>query len=95
MNKEEITITKEYLVQWLDRPPSNEDLDLCEFLANAVQNRQKYHKQNQELKDRIDKALNEIQIFIEILKEQPNDDNDEYTLARLRGIKNVLKGDKE
>lgn len=47
---EEITITKEDLVLWLDRPPSNDDLDLCKYLANAVQNRQKYYEENQQLK---------------------------------------------
>ena len=48
---EEITITKEDLVLWLDRPPSNDDLDLCEYLANVVQNRQKYYEENQHLKE--------------------------------------------
>ena len=50
---EEITITKEDLVLWLDRPPSNDDLDLCEYLANAVQNRQKYYEENQQLKEQL------------------------------------------
>lgn len=50
---EEITITKEDLVLWLDRPPSNDDLDLCEYLANAVQNRQKYYEENQQLKEKM------------------------------------------
>ena len=42
MNKEEIKITKEDLVSWLDRPPSNEDLDLCSYLANALEKQQYY-----------------------------------------------------
>lgn len=50
---EEITITKEDLVLWLDRPPSNDDLDLCEYLANAVQNRQKYYEENRQLKEKV------------------------------------------
>ena len=41
----------------------------------------------------IDKALNEIDRFIEIIKEQPsaNKEDDTYTLYKLKGIKSVLK----
>lgn len=99
MNKEEITITKEDLVQWLDRPPSNDDLDLCEFLANAVQNRQKYYEENQELKDRIDKVGKAIES--EIKEAKKNNDLVTHCLSiqdlideKERFLK-LLKGDKE
>ena len=48
---EELKITKEDLVNWIDRPPSNDDLDLCEYLSNAVQNRQKYFEEKQKLQN--------------------------------------------
>ena len=35
---EEIMITKEDLVNWLDRPPSNDDLDLIGFITTRLEN---------------------------------------------------------
>lgn len=76
MNKEikECLITKEDLTLWIDRPPSNDDLDLCEYLANAV-------KLKYEFGARIDKAIEYIEHYkpvaledkiLEILKVQNN-----------------------
>lgn len=42
--------TKEDLIGWIDRPPSNYDLDLCSYLANAVENQHKYLNENEQLK---------------------------------------------
>lgn len=60
MSEEISKLTKEDLVLWLDRPPSNDDLDLCEFLANAVQNRQKYYEENQQLKEQIEQKYEKL-----------------------------------
>lgn len=48
---EDLKITKEDLVLWLDRPPSNDDLDLCSYLSNAVENQYKYYEENKQLKE--------------------------------------------
>lgn len=47
---EDIKITKDDLVLWLDRPPSNDDLDLCSYLSNAVENQYKYYQELTNLK---------------------------------------------
>lgn len=52
MNKEEMKdalITKEDLVAWIDRPPSNDDLDLCSYLSNAVKNQFAFSKKIEQL----------------------------------------------
>lgn len=67
---EEITITKEDLVLWLDRPPSNDDLDLCEYLANAVQNRQKYYEKNQHLKENNKSIMEELLRVVGLYNQQ-------------------------
>ena len=57
--KEEIKITKEDLVMWLDRPPSDDDFDLCSFLAKAVENQKKYYEENKSLQSQL-KAKEEM-----------------------------------
>lgn len=57
--KEEIKITKEDLVMWLDRPPSDDDFDLCSFLAKAVENQKKYYEENKSLQSQL-KAKEEV-----------------------------------
>lgn len=42
MIPKEVLITSQDLVDWIDRPPSNDDLDLCNYLENAVKNQYKY-----------------------------------------------------
>ena len=42
MIPKEVLITSQDLVEWIDRPPSNDDLDLCNYLENAVKNQYKY-----------------------------------------------------
>lgn len=58
---EELKITKEDLVNWIDRPPSNGDLDLCEYLSNAVQNRRKYFEEKQKLQNNWNELKNGLQ----------------------------------
>lgn len=57
---EELKITKEDLALWLDRPPSNDDLDLCAYLEKALENQHNYYQEIKQLKERINKALNKI-----------------------------------
>ena len=45
---------------WLDRPPSNDDLDLCAYLEKALENQHNYYQEIKQLKERINKALNKI-----------------------------------
>ena len=80
MSEEEIKITKEDLVLWLDRPPSDDDLDLCIYLSNAVENRHKYFQENQKLKNRITELENDKQALIDWLNETLNElkQNDIY-----------------
>ena len=59
--KEEIKITKEDLVMWLDRPPSDDDFDLCSFLAKAVENQKKYYEENKSLQSQLKAKEEEIE----------------------------------
>ena len=56
MNKE-LKITKEDLIVWLDRPPTDYDLELCAYLENALENQEKYYNQIQKLQEKF-KATN-------------------------------------
>lgn len=60
---EDLKITKEDLVLWLDRPPSNDDLDLCSYLSNAVENQYKYYQENKQLKEDYNKVVHEATAF--------------------------------
>lgn len=58
---EEIRITRDDLVAWIDRSPSNADLELCDYLVNALDNQFKYYEEikqlqqeNQELKKQLE-----------------------------------------
>ena len=75
MSEEEIKITKEDLVLWLDRPPSDDDLDLCIYLSNAVENQHKYFQENQKLKDKINQYENpdDLTLFYMWLDEKAKD----------------------
>lgn len=53
---EELMITKEDLVNWLDRPPSNDDLDLIGFITTRLEN---FYKLEQELNQK-NKIIEEI-----------------------------------
>lgn len=51
-------------------------------------------QENKQLKDVIDKAITNINILIEIIKQQPTDNtlDDLWILDKLNGFKNILKG---
>lgn len=59
MNKEELMITKEDLVNWLNRLPNNDDLDLIGFITTRLENFYKLQQENKQLKDNWNK-LKEI-----------------------------------
>lgn len=64
---EELMITKEDLVNWLNRPPSNDDLDLIGFITTRLENFYKLEQENKQLKKEIIKIVvdNLTQINIE------------------------------
>lgn len=76
---EELMITKEDLVNWLNRPPSNDDLDLIGFMTTRLDNFYKLEQENKQLKELTDKYeeehkttfetwLKEINILTELEK---------------------------
>lgn len=95
MNKE-LKITKEDLVNWIDRPPSNDDLDLCKYLSNAVQNREKYFEKIKQLQNNwneLKKWLEEVIKDIEKLEEPDAFDRYERqtlknTLSKMQELEN-------
>lgn len=90
---EELKITKEDLVNWIDRPPSNDDLDLCEYLSNAVQNRQKYFEEKQKLQNNwneLKKWLEENKYFYNITGEDLEEDT---TITEVLSKMQELQGD--
>lgn len=50
-------MTKDDIAAWLDRPPSNDDLDLCQYLANAV-------KLKYEFGEKIEQAIKIINKYL-------------------------------
>lgn len=62
MNKE-IMINQQDLIDWIDRSPSNDDLDLINYIVNRLDNFYTLEERNknalnkaQEVKDHIDKS---------------------------------------
>lgn len=55
---EELMITKEDLVNWLNRPPSNDDLDLIGFITTRLENFYKLEQENKQLKEENKKITN-------------------------------------
>lgn len=53
MNKEELMITKEDLVNWLNRLPNNDDLDLIGFITTRLENFYKLQQENKQLKEQL------------------------------------------
>lgn len=53
MNKE-IMITQQDLIDWLDRPPSNNDIDLINFIVCRLDNFYKLKEENERLKNQLD-----------------------------------------
>lgn len=47
-------LTKEMLIDWIDRPPSNSDLDLINYIINMQNNRDKAIKKLNKYRNRKD-----------------------------------------
>ncbi len=61
--KKEIMINQQDLIDWIDRSPSNDDLDLINYIMNRLDNFYTLEERNknalnkaQEVKDHIDKS---------------------------------------
>lgn len=65
MIDKDLIITQQDLVDWIDRPPSNDDLDLCSYLSNAVKNQYEYHKE-------IDRLNKECDTYMKIATKRGN-----------------------
>lgn len=70
MNKE-IMITQQDLIDWLDRPPSNNDLDLINFIVCRLDNFYKLEEEN----ERLNNVINELEKWV---KENNVNDRDIY-----------------
>ena len=85
MNKEDyfkyyIQGSEHYLI------PKDEFVELFDEMVN-------WREESKELKEVIDKAITNINILIEIIKQQPTDNalDDLWILDKLNGFKNILK----
>ena len=58
-----LRITRDDLLDWIDRPPSNADIELADYLVNALDNQRKYYEENTQLKS----VLKEIREFCDYL----------------------------
>lgn len=68
---DDIRITTDDLVAWIDRSPSNADLELCDYLVNALDNQFKYYEEIQQLREKIinqNKALSGLNVKIQQIK---------------------------
>lgn len=86
MIDKDLIITQQDLVDWIDRPPSNDDLDLCSYLSNAVKNQYEYHKE-------IDRLKVDNKNLYKIICKNCNDlktTDEEY-----ESLKRAMEGDKE
>lgn len=63
MSKEELMITKEDLVNWLNRPLNNDDLDLIGFITTRLENFYKLQQENKKQKEINQKAIEYINKF--------------------------------
>ena len=70
INKEELKITKEDLALWLDRPPSNDDLDLCAYLEKALENQHNYYQEIKQLQQEKQQLMNDINKLQKELNEE-------------------------
>ena len=64
MNDEQykvLRITRDDLLDWIDKPPSNADIELADYLVNALDNQRKYYEENTHLKS----VLKEIRDCLE------------------------------
>lgn len=94
MNKEELKITKEDLALWLDRPPSNDDLDLCAYLEKALENQHNYYqeiKQLQQVNKQLKSNWNKLKECLKDVMNSSNDDDKEFVETILDIIQELEK----
>ena len=87
MNKEEI-IGKLQMVYVGDKNALNELIGYYDGLKQGIEELQ---QENQKYKEVIDKAINDIDLVIELIKQQPTED-DSWILDRLNAFNIILKG---
>ena len=68
-------LTKEMLIDWIDRPPSNSDLDLINYIVTLQNNRDKAIRTFETLKGsaRWETHLYEVDYILDILKGDSDD----------------------
>ena len=69
---EELMITKDDLVNWLNRPPSNDDLDLIGFITTRLENFYKLQQENKQLKEDYITTCEEKNKYISTLEQGLN-----------------------
>lgn len=55
-----LRITRDDLLDWIDKPPSNADIELADYLVNALDNQRKYYEENAQLKKEKDDFIKAI-----------------------------------
>lgn len=95
MNKKEIEELKDFTIDITDIDELALGLEVCskksnmviqEFADTIIQLQQ----ENQKYKEVFDKAINDIDLVIELIKQQPTED-DSWILNRLNAFKIILK----
>ena len=99
---EELKITKEDLVLWLDRPPSNTDLDFCDYLVKALENQQKFFEERNNYKELYEKEKGNWSKLKEWLEEKHTRNiewysdltthDKQYYMDKYAETKNALRG---
>lgn len=96
MNKEEIEELKDFTIDITDIDELALGLEVCSKKSNMVIQEFanliiQLQQQNKKYKEVIDKVINDIDLVIELIKQQPTED-DSWILYRLNGFKIILKG---
>ena len=77
---EKLMITQQDLIDWIDRPPSNDDLDLALFISTRLE---KFYELEQKLQQK-ENIIKEVREYIESY--MPNYDFDKTNLIKLLEI---------
>ena len=85
---EELMITQQDLIDWLDRPPSNDDLDLATFISTRLENFYKLEEQLQQ-KENIIKEVREY-IYNNSFDEERKEIIDELWVNEIKDILEIL-----
>lgn len=98
MNKEEVLKAIEEAIKKFSEEPSSEQIAFengCNYTINTFQQLLKYcdnlEQENQQLKDRINMAIENIEIVLDSYKKSPKN----ALGLNINGLLDLLKGDKE